>query len=159
MYIICGLIVLGSIAVDQITKLIAINGLYMKPSIELIKNFFYLTYVENRGAGWGLLSGYRYTLILLPIIFLFFLIYFIFFKQKFTKLFYYATSLVVAGAIGNLIDRVFRGYVVDFFNFYIFGYDFPVFNVADCCIVVGVIAMAILILTNKYELKPEDKSE
>lgn len=145
---------------DQITKYIAVDKLMNKESYVLIKNFFSFTYVENRGAAWGVLSGKLNILVITTLIVIPILIYVIIkieiVKKKTNKLFVFNLFqfnliLLLAGAIGNFIDRVINGYVVDFLQFTFI--DFPVFNVADCYITVGTILFAILYL---FFIKDED---
>lgn len=131
------LISLICIFIDQITKLIIKNTINLHSSIILIKNFFSLTYVKNYGAAWSILSGSRIFLIIIAIASLF-LIYNYFIKDKnLSKLEIITYGLLIGGIIGNLIDRIVFGYVIDFFDFLIFNYNFPVFNFADIFIVVS----------------------
>ncbi len=140
------LVVLALIAVDQLSKLVALDKLKDGASIVVIKGLLSLTYVENRGAAYGMLQGGRIFFIPLTLIVLGCIIYY-YIKLPKTKVYTWvrvAMVLITAGAIGNLIDRAFRGFVVDFFQFTFI--EFPVFNVADSCIVVGTIFLAILLL-------------
>ena len=131
------LISLICIFIDQITKLIIKNTINLHSSIILIKNFFSLTYVKNYGAAWSILSGSRIFLIIIALVSLF-LIYNYFIKDKnLSKLEIITYGLLIGGIIGNLIDRIIFGYVIDFFDFLIFNYNFPVFNFADIFIVVS----------------------
>ena len=131
------LISLICIFIDQITKLIIKNTINLHSSIILIKNFFSLTYVKNYGAAWSILSGSRIFLITIALVSLF-LIYNYFIKDKnLSKLEIITYGLLIGGIIGNLIDRIVFGYVIDFFDFLIFNYNFPVFNFADIFIVVS----------------------
>lgn len=148
------IIILGIILlfVDLITKyLIDINFNLMETK-ELIVNFFSITKVYNYGASWNLLSGYRILLILITLVILVFLYYY---ESKFivNKRNIIAFSLLYSGIIGNLINRVFQGYIIDFLDFNIFGYDYPVFNFADIYIVCGIFLLIIAIL------KKEDVNE
>lgn len=148
------IIILGIILlfVDLITKyLIDINFNLMETK-ELIVNFFSITKVYNYGASWNLLSGYRILLILITLVILVFLYYY---ESKFivNKRNIIAFSLLYSGIIGNLINRVFQGYIIDFLDFNIFGYDYPVFNFADIYIVCGIFLLIIAIL------KKEDANE
>ncbi len=133
------------VGLDQYSKFLA-EGLMGQPSVILIKGVLSLTYVENRGAAYGMLQGGRLILIPLTIIILIVVTvyYFKLPKQKPYNWVRVALTLIFAGAIGNLIDRVFRGYVIDFFHATFI--DFPVFNVADCCVVVGAILLGFLMI-------------
>ncbi|MFC4557034.1 signal peptidase II [Virgibacillus kekensis] len=130
--------------IDQASKWIIIKTMDIGEQITLIEGFFYLTSHRNSGAAWGILQGqmmffYIVTLIVIAGI--------IFYMQKYGKdsrLLAVSLGLILGGAIGNFIDRLFRKEVVDFFDFIIFGYDFPIFNVADSALVVGVILVLIV---------------
>jgi len=157
MYIIYGLIFIFFLAIDQITKYFAVALLQGNSSVHLIGNFLRFTYVENRGAAFGILQNQRLFFIISTVVLVAFLIYMIVFNKKVTTATKLTLSLILSGAIGNFIDRLRLGYVIDFVDVR-FGdfYDFPVFNVADSCLVVGVIILVILILFNKFE-KSENK--
>jgi len=157
MYIIYGLIFIFFLAIDQITKYFAVALLQDNSSVHLIGNFLRFTYVENRGAAFGILQNQRLFFIISTVVLVAFLIYMIVFNKKVTTATKLTLSLILSGAIGNFIDRLRLGYVIDFVDVR-FGdfYDFPVFNVADSCLVVGVIILVILILFNKFE-KSENK--
>ncbi len=136
------------ITIDQITKLLA--NTYIIGKIKIIKDFFYLNLVHNRGAAWGILTNHVVFLSLFMILALVLLIYYSTkFKNNIRNAI--AFSLIIGGLIGNLIDRVFRGYVIDFFDFYIFKYDYPVFNVADICIVIGMFLIILAIIKGEDE--------
>lgn len=131
--------------IDQLTKIIAVNNLKGEESISLIGNFLNFTYVENYGAGFGILQNSRFFFIIITIIIIVVLMYFVMSKES-SLLVKISTYTILGGAIGNLIDRVFRGYVVDFIDIR-FGklYDFPVFNVADIAVVVGAGLLAVVV--------------
>ena len=145
------------IALDAYTKHLAENGL-KEHGITLIEGFFKLTYVENRGAAFGTMQGARWLLVVFTALVLIAGgIYYV--KQckiKGTAASRLAMVLIASGAIGNLIDRFLRGYVVDMLDFYIFGYNFPVFNVADICVVVGV---GLFILATFLEERKNEKAK
>lgn len=141
------IIILGLIGVDQITKFVARKYLLPKGSVTIIKNFFNFTYVENRGGAWGSLSGKYWFFIIITIIALGVLTYlFKDFDLVNNKVYSIGLCFLVAGTLGNFIDRVVFKYVTDFLDFNFFGYDFPVFNVADMCLTCGVILMVIKVL-------------
>ncbi|MEI6645705.1 MAG: signal peptidase II [bacterium] len=131
------------IALDQITKLLAIA--YLKHSLPwiVIPEFFNLCYVENRGAAWGVLAGSQIFLIMFSLITLSFLFW------KRTRLFgslqggSFIFTLLIAGIIGNLIDRIRVGYVIDFLDFYWKQSHFPAFNIADSAICVATVILII----------------
>lgn len=136
---------------DQITKSLISTYLKLNESIEIIKDFFYIRYINNKGASWGILENNRFLLIGLSIIAIIMIIRYSYSFKK-TKLNTYGFGLLLGGILGNLSDRLIFGYVKDFFDFIIFRYDFPVFNIADISIVIGVVLLIISIL------KGEDKN-
>ena len=136
--------------IDIISKLLIDKYLVLNKSYKIINNFFYITKVYNEGASWSILWGMRILLILIGIIVLIGLFYY---QRKFkeNKRNILAFSLLYAGIIGNLLDRIIYGYVIDFIDFKIFNYDYPVFNIADMCIVFGIILMGIAIMKREDE--------
>ncbi len=157
MYFIYGLIFIVFLAIDQFTKYLAFTFLQGNASVHLIGDFLRFTYHTNKGAAFGILQGQRLFFIISTVVLVAFLIYMIVFNKKVTTATKLTLSLILSGAIGNFIDRFRLGYVVDFVDVR-FGdfYNFPVFNIADSCLVVGVIILVILILFNKFE-KSENK--
>lgn len=131
------------IIIDQLSKIIIVNNLTNNKSIEVIKSFFYLTYTNNKGAAFSILTGRRILLILVALIVIGVLIYYVRKNKIEGKVNKIALSLVIGGSIGNLIDRILRGAVVDFIDIKIFGYNFPIFNLADTFIVIGVFLLII----------------
>ena len=124
------------------------SKMLVNSSITIIKNFFNITYVKNIGAAFSILSGSRILLIMIALIAIY-IIYKLLVKNKnLNKINIINYSLLIGGIIGNLIDRIIRGYVVDYLDFTIFNYNFPIFNIADICIVISCI---LLIFTIKEE--------
>ena len=120
-------------------------------SIILIPHFFNLTKVYNYGASWSFLSGYNILLIIITIIMLIILYnYQKKFKENIRNTI--AFSLLYGGIWGNLLNRLVYGYVIDFLDFKIFGYDFPIFNFADIWIVLGILLLFIAILKKEDEI-------
>ena len=146
MYIISIIACVILIIADQVSKYIALE--YLKPvrSIQIIQNVFALTFVENRGAAFGILQGARIGFLIVTPLILAALIYF-FVKLPYGRVYSFmraALVLITAGAIGNFIDRLFRGYVIDFLHATFI--DFPVFNLADIFVVTGTILLSVLLL-------------
>ena len=134
-----------ALAIDQVSKNIANWYLQLNISKTLIKGFFNLTLCHNDGVAFSMLSNHRAIIIILTLVALLLIYHFIFsFKDNVRNSI--AFGLLMGGLGGNLIDRVINGYVIDFFDFMIFKYDFPVFNMADVCIVCGVILLVIAII-------------
>ncbi len=139
---IIGVIIL--VLIDQLTKYIIISKFALGESIPLIKDVFELTYIRNEGAAWGMLQGKQILFyITTPIVIIIACLLYkkMFVNKKFAAL-QVLDVVLVSGAIGNFIDRLFRGYVIDFLYFKLI--DFPVFNVADCYVTVSVILLVIL---------------
>ncbi|PMC38362.1 signal peptidase II [Bacillus sp. UMB0899] len=133
-YIIAGLIII----IDQLTKWLIVKNMEIGDHIPVIENFLYITSHRNRGAAWGILQGQMWFFYIITAIVIVGLIYYI---QKHTKqnvVMGVALGFMLGGAIGNFIDRLFRKEVVDFINTYIFSYDFPIFNIADSALCIGV---------------------
>ncbi len=131
------------IAIDQILKFLVVE--YLKPvGIKTIFNdFLSLDYVENRGAAFGILQNQRWLFIVITVVISALLI-FALFRYRYHEFFSYAaSSLIVGGGIGNLIDRVLYGYVVDYIHFSFFP---AIFNFGDCCVTVGTAFLLLHIL-------------
>ena len=140
-------IIIGSIIfllIDIISKILIDNFLELNESFIIVKSFFNFTKVYNYGASWSILTGYQILLIILAIVVLIVLSYY---QKRFknNKRNILAFACLYAGIIGNLINRILFGYVIDFLDFNIFGYNYPVFNIADVLIVLGTLLLIIAI--------------
>jgi signal peptidase II len=133
---------------DQITKFIVASSMKVGDSFNVIPNFLNITSHRNNGAAWGILSGKMSFFYIITIIILVVLIIFYIKEAKQHLLMQVAISLLFAGALGNFIDRVLHGEVVDFVDTNIFGYNFPIFNVADSSLTIGVLLIVIALLTD-----------
>ncbi|WP_296141400.1 signal peptidase II [uncultured Anaerococcus sp.] len=134
-------IVIGLI-LDRITKIYAINNLIEKPYNGTLLNF---TYLENRGAAFGILQDSRLFFIILTLAIVAVLVYY--FIKNYKKnpiILNIALAMIISGAIGNFYDRLFQGYVVDFIEFAFI--KFPVFNIADIFVTIGSLLMIIYLL-------------
>ena len=147
--ILIGMIV---IVIDQASKFLFSYLIKAGSSITIIKKVFYLSYVKNYGVAFNMLNNKRFIIILFSIILLS-LIYNYMKSFKNNKRNLLAFGLLYGGIIGNLIDRAFFGYVRDFIDIYIINYNYPVFNIADSAIVIGIILLIIAIF------KKEDLSD
>ena len=135
------------IIVDQFTKYLAATNLANENSIVLIDNFLRLYYIENRGAAFGILQGFRSLFAVITVTVLLILIVFLFKNyNKVSFIYLLSFSLLIGGTVGNFIDRIRLHYVIDFISMKFFGYDFAIFNFADVFIVVGTILISIGIL-------------
>ncbi|MCI5701381.1 MAG: signal peptidase II [Erysipelotrichaceae bacterium] len=136
--------------IDFFSKLIVKTNLKLFQSIEVIPNFFNITFVYNEGAAFSILEGKKILFILLGLLLIIGLVIFIR-KEKLTKYKTLYYSLLIGGVLGNMFDRIFYPGVVDFFDFKLFTYDAPIFNVADSFIVIATILIIIEILGGKNE--------
>lgn len=146
------LLALLVILLDQWTKWLVVKGMEIGESVEIIKNFFYITSHRNRGAAWGMLEGQFWLFYVITVAVVAGIVYYMQTEAKNKPLMKSALAFLLGGAIGNFIDRVFRKEVVDFVNTYIFNYDFPIFNIADAALTIGVILLLIAVFI-------EDKKE
>ena len=147
------LITILIVVLDQISKYIAVKYLKGNSPYIIIKNFFQLYYVENYGAAFGILQNRKFFFVIITSIVIAAIIFFLV-KSPYNlnKTMRISLAILLGGSIGNLIDRIRLGYVVDFISVkFGKGYDFPVFNIADIAVVVGTSLIMIMILLNKYE--------
>lgn len=142
------------IFIDQITKYAAVKYLKGHKAYIMIKDFFQFSYVENRGAAFGILEHKRAFFIIMTLsIILFLTFYLVKHIDTMNKLSIFTFSMLIAGSTGNLIDRIRLGYVVDFISFKLFyGYNFPVFNMADIFIVTSTIFIVFLVMFDKIQV-------
>lgn len=135
------IVIIIVVLLDQVSKVLALKYLKLVGSIPIIKNIFHFTYVENRGAAFGILQNQKLFFIIFALLVLSF-IWFYTYNNRLNNIMIYGSSLVAGGIIGNLIDRIRLGFVVD----YIHVVNFPVFNIADSAVVIGIILVGIFIL-------------
>lgn len=142
----------GIIVLDQISKFFAVKYLRNLITYPLIQDVFHLTYVKNDGAAFSILKGKQSLLIIVTFIVIIGLIYYLHQSPKTKRYLLLNISLmfVIGGAIGNLIDRIRLGYVIDYFDFRLI--NFAVFNVADSFITVGTIGLIIVLLLTDLEI-------
>ncbi|EGQ1296742.1 TPA: lipoprotein signal peptidase [Staphylococcus pseudintermedius] len=136
---------------DQLTKFIIRAQMTLGESFAVVPKFLYITSHRNNGAAWGILSGKMTFFYIITIIVLIALIVFYIKEAKNNMLMQIAISLLFSGALGNFIDRVSSGEVVDFIDTVIFGYDFPIFNIADASLTIGVVLLIIVLLKDQNQ--------
>ena len=138
------ILALGVLILDRVSKWLTVQ--YVKPigSYPVIKDVFHFTYVENRGAAWGILQNGRWIFVGVTAVVCAAIIVFLIREKNITLLLRVSLSVLLGGAIGNLIDRVLYGYVVDMIHVKFI--DYPVFNIADSATVIGTILLAWYIL-------------
>ena len=142
-----------ALVIDQITKLLVQT---YNARISIIDNFFSIRYFQNTGAAWSILEGKTTLLVAVSLIMLVF-VYSMMFSFDEDKLSDTAFGLLFGGILGNLIDRIFYGFVRDFIAVRIFSYNYPIFNIADAAIVIGVILL--IIATIKGDIKNGNSSK
>lgn len=136
---------------DQLAKYAARTNLTNR-SVPIIPGYFELTYLENRGAAFGIFQSKRFILIGLTSVVILALIIYLIKKRPARPWMRASLILIIGGAIGNLIDRIANGYVVDYLHFYVRNvFNWPVFNFADICVVIGTILLAAELLFTKEQ--------
>jgi signal peptidase II len=155
--------VINLVFIDAVTKEYAFVKLKNSPAVSVVDGFFNLAYVENRGCAWGMLQGKTYLLAVFSLAVLIFLCIkrrslFEGYKNKLPqKVSHVAEVLIYAGIVGNMIDRIFRGFVVDFFDFHWQNaYHFPCFNFAD--IYISLSAALLLLLSFSDHCDPKERN-
>ncbi len=153
------LLIIGIIVSDQLTKKWVVDSFQLHESREIIPGFFNFTYLTNKGAAFGLLANvdaaWRHWFFIAVAAVALIVLIFAYFKLKDCQRFYgVALAFIAGGAIGNLIDRIRLGSVVDFLDVYVSNHHWPAFNVADSAICVGV---AVFILANILEERDKKK--
>lgn len=147
------LTLISIVFLDQITKYAAVIHLKGNSPQIIIKDFFQLHYVENYGAAFGILQNKKMFFVIISVIVIIGILFLLYRgNYNLTKTMEISLVIFLGGVIGNLIDRIRLGYVIDFLSFRLGkGYDFPVFNIADISIVVSTILIMIMVLMDKYE--------
>lgn len=134
------------LVIDQATKIYVDRSMDLHSSVTVVKNFFNITYLRNKGAAFGILahSSYRLPFFILVSVIAIAVIVVVFYRlrpdQKFTA---FPLALIFSGALGNLIDRIRLGEVIDFLDAHWYGHHWPAFNIADSAICIGVFLLAI----------------
>lgn len=148
------------LAADQLTKYFIVSNFRLYEGTGFIKGLIDIVYIHNTGGAWGVLQGKTWWLLIMTALIMVFCIVVLFKSRTKSRLMFWAMTLIVSGGIGNLIDRIFRdGNVVDFLQF-AFWKDFPIFNVADCAIVVGVgMLIFYFVLDTVKEVKLKSSTE
>lgn len=132
------------VIIDQLVKYWTINQIELHSSLPGIPNIFDFFYIQNTGAGWGILSGKMNLFFIATILILIYLIYLLYKTTPQQRLSQIAYGLLIGGAVGNFIDRIINGYVIDMFRLLFI--DFPIFNIADMALTFGVIILIAVIL-------------
>ena len=151
------IISLAVVLLDQGTKLLVIHNIAPTDTISVLPRILNLIYVKNTGAAFSILSGKTFFLSLISLAVCVGIVWYLIKNRPENKLMLLSVSLVLGGAVGNLIDRMLRGSVVDFFE--VIFVDFPVFNVADIAITAGAVLLMIYVLFFDREKKSSGKED
>ncbi len=151
------LIIIGSIWLDQLTKWLAVTLLQGNPSVPIIPEVFQLTYLENPGAAFGMLQNNRWVFLIVSTVGILAVFLYLLMKRPTSKLLCLSLSFIVGGGIGNMIDRVLLGYVVDFFDFCLI--NFAIFNVADSFVCVGAGLLSLWVILDTIAEEKRLKAE
>ena len=147
-------IILGSVALDQLTKWLAVEFLQGQPSFPIWQDVLHLTFAKNEGAAFGMLSDHRWVFMVFSSVAIVGLLVYLFRFRPKSRYVQITLAMIVGGGIGNMIDRIALGYVVDFIDFTLI--DFAIFNVADSFVTVGAfMLMGYLIADTVREFKVE----
>lgn len=150
------MIIIILLFLDQLIKYLIVKNMYLGEEVTIIKNFLNITYVTNNGAAFNILSGNTFFLIILAIIVIIYILKNIKKIEHQEKIIY---EILIAGILGNLIDRIFRGNVIDYIAFKTFGIEMAIFNLADTYIVCSCILLLIMeaLKWKKSQLKNQEK--
>ena len=138
------IVIIIFLIIDIISKLIVSRVCTLNNSVSVINNFFSITYTHNYGGAWSLFSDSTILITVISIIVIIGIIIYLSKKKINKKIESLGYAFLLGGAIGNLIDRIIYGYVIDFLDFNIFGYNFPIFNIADMGIVIGIFLIIVI---------------
>ena len=154
------IVIVALVAVDQVTKLMAVHLLTPGNSVDVIPGVFRFTYVENRGAAFGMFSEHRWVFMVLSTVAIVALLIYLWKFRPDSTLACMAISMIIAGGIGNMIDRIVLGYVIDFLDFCAFPELWMwVFNVADVCVCVGGGLLVLWLIMSIISDYKKDKAE
>ncbi|MDW0109295.1 signal peptidase II [Sporosarcina aquimarina] len=145
------------IIIDQLTKWLVVTNMEVRERIPLIDPYLSLLSHRNRGAAWGMLEGQMWLFAIVTIVVVGGIVYYFQKEGKNNPLFAWSLMLLLGGAVGNFIDRMVRGEVVDFVSVLVpvINYDFPIFNVADASLTAGVILVIIYLFLDEKKNKKD----
>ena len=149
------LIIIAAVCLDQIIKYIVAGNMALYQTIPVIEDIFHITYIHNTGAAFSMMEGMSNLLVLIPAVMIAAAVIYMFIKRKTGHpLMLASVALIAGGGIGNLIDRIALGYVVDYLDFRVF----PIFNLADICVCTGcgLLILYVLFIDGKQNGKRND---
>lgn len=152
------IIAIVTLFIDQISKVIIETLLRLNEEFIVIQNFFSLHYINNYGAAWSIFDN-KIPLIIVFSLFALVIIYHFMYSFQKNKRNTLAFGLVFAGIVGNLMDRWLLGYVRDFLSFNLFGYQYPIFNIADSAIVIGVLLLIVAIFKGEDHIEKDSSTK
>ncbi|MBO5196654.1 MAG: signal peptidase II [Clostridia bacterium] len=155
--LLCAILIILSVAADQITKHLVLANIAMYEDVAVLPGIFHFTYIENKGAAFGMLANNRWVFLLISTVAIAAFVFYIIKYRPKDILLRISLSFVVGGGIGNMIDRCFRGSVVDFIE--VDFIDFYVFNVADIFVCVGCGLMVLYIILSEIKDSKAKKAE
>lgn len=145
------------VGIDQLLKYWAVHQLRPVGTVPIIENIFHFTYIENRGMAFGMMEGQQWLLIWVTAAVLLVLVIVVLSGRLKHKFPLFAAAVVLGGGVGNLIDRVYRGYVVDYIH--VKAINFAVFNFADACVTIGTLALAVWVICSELRRSREEKAD
>lgn len=149
------IVIISAVVIDQAVKNLVVHSMALGESISVIEGIFHITRYHNTGAAFSSFEGQRVLLIGLPLVLIAAGLVFLWKSRDRSRMLLFSASMIIGGGIGNLIDRIMLGYVVDMFDFRVF----PIFNVADSFVTVGCILLAVYILFFMDRQGPSDSKE
>ena len=158
--VIVSLLILATVFIDQISKYLVVIYMDLYQSIDIIPGVFRFTYIQNRGAAFGSMADNRWIFMLLSSVAIIAILVYLFWKKPQSKLILSAIILLVGGGIGNMIDRIRLGYVIDFLDFCAFPKIWMwVFNIADAFVCVGAGLLALWFILDMIRESKEEKQK
>ena len=156
-YTVYSAIIVIGVVLDQITKLLAVKFLKPIDTLPLIEDVLHLSFLKNTGAAFGMLSDHRWVFMTVSTVAILALAVFLYMRKAPNIWYAISISLIISGGIGNMIDRISLGYVVDFIDVRLI--DFAVFNVADCFVTVGAFGLIVLLIADMIKEAKKAKEE
>lgn len=156
--ILCVVIAAAAVFLDQITKFLVVQNISEGASVEGIRGVFRLTYIENKGAAFGILSEHRWVFMILSVIAIAAILFYLWREKPESILARLALGMILGGGIGNMIDRVLRGAVIDFVDVELIRFPY-IFNVADAFVCVGCVLLILYLILSEVQSKKKKQAD
>lgn len=156
--ILCVVIAAAAVFLDQITKFLVVQNISEGASVEGIRGVFRLTYIENKGAAFGILSEHRWVFMILSVIAIAAILFYLWREKPESILARLALGMILGGGIGNMIDRVLRGAVIDFVDVELIHFPY-IFNVADAFVCVGCVLLILYLILSEVQSKKKKQAD